>query len=307
MTHLNNYGNYSLKGYVNRNSLFEKVKAMNMFLTGALLTLLTVLPIFGTISADESILCASTTSTQNSGLFDHILPLFEKKTGIRVKVIAVGTGAALEIGKRGDADVVLVHAKDDELKMVSEGWFVDRHDLMYNDFIILGPPADPAGVREVKKAHEALRKVAFGKAAFVSRGDKSGTHKKEMNLWKDAGLDPKGQEWYLEVGQGMAKTIRIAAEMGAYTLSDRGTFLSLIDRERLELDIVLEGDPDLFNQYGVMAVNPKKHSHVKDKEALKFIAWLISYEGQKAIASYTDDKGNRLFTPNAKRLRLKIQ
>jgi len=264
------------------------------------LTLFVVVVTFGAVFADDSILCASTTSTQNSGLFDRILPLFTKKTGIEVKVIAVGTGAALEIGKRGDADVVLVHAKDDELKMVSEGWFVDRHDLMYNDFILLGPPADPAGIRGMKEAQKAMGNIASEKAPFVSRGDNSGTNKKEMALWTASGTDPRGKDWYLEVGQGMAKTLRIAGEKQAYTLSDRGTFLSLKDRGRIELAIVVEGDPDLFNQYGVMAVNPAKHSHVKNKKALEFIVWLTSDEGQQAIASFKDDKGNQLFIPNAR-------
>jgi len=196
---------------------------------------------------------------------------------------------------------VLVHAKADELKMVSEGWFEDHHDLMYNDFIILGPPVDPAGVREVKEAHEALARVASGKAVFVSRGDNSGTNKKEMKLWKAAGLDPKREKWYLEVGQGMAKTLRIAGEKQAYVLTDRGTYISLHDKERLDLEIVLEKDPVLFNQYGVMAVNHEKHPHVKYKEAMTFINWLISAEGQKAIASFKDNKGNQLFIPNAMR------
>lgn len=254
---------------------------------------------FGIAVADDTILCASTTSTQNSGLFDHILPLFEQKTGIHVKVIAVGTGAALEIGRRGDADVLLVHAKDDELKMVAEGWFTDRHDLMYNDFIILGPSSDTAGIRGMKQAQVALARIASAKTPFVSRGDNSGTNKKEMKLWKASGLDPEGEKWYLEVGQGMAKTLRIAGEKQAYTLSDRGTFLSMKDKERIALDIVVEGDPELFNQYGVMAVNPENHSHVKYREVMEFINWLTSDEGQRAIASFKDVKGNQLFIPNA--------
>jgi len=273
---------------------------MKSILKISLLSLFVFMLTFGTGLAYDTIICASTTSTQNSGLFDHILPLFEKKTGIRVKVIAVGTGAALEIGKRGDADVVLVHAKDDELQMVSAGWFVDRHDLMYNDFILLGTPSDPAGVREVKEAHQALANVASRKAVFVSRGDNSGTNKKELKLWKAAGIDPKGMDWYMEVGQGMARTLRIAGEKQAYVLTDRGTYLSLQDKERLNLEIVLEKDPALFNQYGVMAVNPENHPSVQYKEALAFINWLISAEGQRAIASFQDKKGNRLFTPNNK-------
>jgi tungstate transport system substrate-binding protein len=274
--------------------------ALKIVLKIHILTLLLFIVTAGTVIAKDTILCASTTSTQNSGLFDDILPLFEKKTGIRVKVIAVGTGAALEIGKRGDADVVLVHSKDDELKMVAHGWFVDRHDLMYNDFIILGPPADPAGIRGMKEAYHALANIASAKALFVSRGDNSGTNKKEMKLWKAAGLNPKGNDWYLEVGQGMAKTLRITGEKRAYTFSDRGTFLSLKDREKMELEVVLEGDPDLYNQYGVMAVNPENHPHVKYKEAMTFINWLISAEGQSAISSFADTRGNQLFAPNAK-------
>jgi tungstate transport system substrate-binding protein len=246
------------------------------------------------------ILCASTTSTQNSGLFDHLLPLFEKETGIRVNVVAVGTGAALEIGKRGDADVIMVHAKDDEMQMVREGWFTDRHDLMYNDFVIAGPAGDPAGIRGMIDAHDAFGKIAAAEALFVSRGDNSGTHKKEMKLWKQAGIKPAGNKWYLEVGQGMAKTLRIAGEKQAYTLSDRGTCLSVKDRERIGLEIIFDRDPALFNQYGVMAVSPEKHAHVKYKDAMVFVNWLVSENGQGAIASFKDNKGNQLFFPNAK-------
>lgn len=249
--------------------------------------------------ADNVILCASTTSTQNSGLYEYVLPLFEKQTGIKVKVIAVGTGAALEIGKRGDADMLIVHAKDDELRMVREGWFVNRHDIMYNDFIIIGPHQDPAGIYGMREADKALGLIFSKEAPFVSRGDNSGTHKKELKLWKAAGLDPKAKDGYMEVGQGMAKTLRITGEKQAYTLTDRGTYLSLIDKERLELKILVEKDPSLFNQYGAMAVNPEKHPHVKYKEAMRFIKWLISQEGQQAIASFKDARGNQLFYPNA--------
>lgn len=246
-----------------------------------------------------SIICASTTSTQNSGLFEHILPLFEKEAGISVRVIAAGTGAALEIGKRGDADVVLVHSKDDELRMVREGWFTDRHDLMYNDFIIVGPSSDPAGIMGAHNAVNAMKVIASSEAVFVSRGDDSGTHKKEMRLWQQADIKPKGKKWYLEVGQGMAKTLRIAGEKQAYSLTDRGTFFALRDRERTAPEIMVQGDPTLFNQYGVMAVNPQRHAGIKYKEALVFIHWLVSEEGQHAIASFKDNKGNQLFSPNA--------
>jgi len=252
------------------------------------------------VSAETRIRCASTTSTQNSGLFDYMLPVFEKKTGIKVDVIAVGTGAAIEIGKKGDADVVFVHAKDLELKAVQEGYFVDRHDVMYNDFVIVGPANDPARIRGIKSAAEAFKRIAQNGTPFVSRGDKSGTNTKELEIWKKAGIDPKGQKWYLEVGQGMEKTQRIANEKRAYTLTDRGTWLATKDKDKLDLAIVLEGDPILFNQYGVMAVNPERHKHVKFKEATAFINWLISKEGQDTIASYKDKLGNQLFIPDAK-------
>jgi len=253
----------------------------------------------GTAAAATRIKCASTTSTQNSGLFDYLLPRFEKKTGIKVDVVAVGTGASIEIGKRGDADVVLVHAKNLELKGVEEGFFVNRHDVMYNDFVIIGPPDDPANIKGLKSATEAFKKMAESTSPFVSRGDKSGTHTKELAIWKQAGLDPKGQKWYMEVGQGMEKTQRIANEKRAYTLTDRGTWLATRDKDKLEMAVVLSGDPVLFNQYGVMAVNPAKHPNVKHKEAMAFINWLISPEGQEAIGSFKDQHGNKLFIPNA--------
>ena len=249
--------------------------------------------------AQTRIRCASTTSTQNSGLLDYLLPLFEKKTGIKVDVVAVGTGASIEIGKRGDCDAVLVHAKELEMKAVAEGFFVNRHDVMYNDFVIIGPSNDPLKVKGTKKALEAMKKIAEGSGPFVSRGDKSGTHTMELGLWKQIGIDPKGKSWYLEVGQGMEKTQRIADEKKGYTLTDRGTWLATKDKDKLDMVIVLEGDPTLFNQYGVMAVNPEKHKHVKFKEAMEFVNWMISKEGQQAIGSFKDKFGNVLFFPNA--------
>jgi len=252
------------------------------------------------VKAETRLRCASTTSTQNSGLFDYLLPIFEKKTGIKVDVVAVGTGAAIEIGKRGDTDVVMVHAKDQELKAVEEGFFVDRHDIMYNDFVIIGPANDPLKIKGTKTATEAFKKIAAKGGPFVSRGDKSGTHSKELKIWKQAGVDPKDQKWYLEVGQGMAKTQRIANEKRGYTLTDRGTWLATKDKDKLDMVIVVEGDPILYNQYGVMVVNPDKHTQVKLKEAKLFIDWLISPEGQKAIGDFKDKNGNQLFTPNAK-------
>jgi len=251
-------------------------------------------------AAEREIICASTTSTENSGLFAYILPIFEKKTGITVKVVARGTGAAIEMGKRGDADMVMVHAKEQELKAIEEGYFVNRHDLMYNDFVIIGPSNDPAKIKGLKSAQEAFKKIAEQNQTFISRGDNSGTHTKELAIWKKAGIEPKGQKWYLEAGQGMEKTQRIADEKRAYTLTDRGTWLATKDKDKLEMVIVLEGDPILFNQYGVMAVHPEKFKHVKFKESMEFINWLISKEGQQAIGSFKDKNGNQLFIPNAR-------
>ena len=268
-----------------------------------LLVLAMVLVLVGTtaaVAAETRMRMASTTSTQNSGLFDYLLPIFEKKTGIKIDVVAVGTGASIEIGKRGDADVVFVHAKEQELQAVQEGAFVNRHDVMYNDFVIIGPPNDPAKVKGMKSAADALKQIAGSGASFVSRGDKSGTHTKELSLWKKASLEPAGQKWYLEIGQGMEKTQRVADEKRAYTLTDRGTWLATKDKDKLDLIIVLEGDPTLFNQYGVMAVNPEKHKHVKYKEAMDFVKWIISKEGQDAVAAFKDKNGNALFIPNAK-------
>jgi tungstate transport system substrate-binding protein len=253
-----------------------------------------------TVTASTHLRCASTTSTENSGLFKYLLPIFEKKTGIHVDVVAVGTGAAIEIGKRGDADVVFVHAKEQELKAVQEGSFVNRHDVMYNDFVVIGPANDPVKIKGLKSAVEAYKKIATAGGPFASRGDKSGTNTKELAIWKAAGLDPKGQKWYLEVGQGMEKTQRLANEKKAYTLTDRGTWLATKDKDKLEMVIVLEGDPVLFNQYGVMAVNPAKHKQVKYKEAMQFVDWLVSPEGQKVIGDFKDKHGNQLFIPNAK-------
>ncbi len=252
-------------------------------------------------SASEAteIICASTTSTDNSGLFRHILPLFERKTGIKVKIVARGTGAAIEMGRRGDADVVFVHAKEQELRAVEEGLFVHRSDVMQNDFIVIGPSDDPAAIRGARTAAEAFRKIA-GSFYFVSRGDNSGTHTRELAVWREAGIEPKGQKWYLEAGHGMEKTQRIADEKRAYTLTDRGTWLAAKDKKRFDMVIVHEGDPMLINQYGIMAVNPEKHRHVRHKEAMVFLNWIISKEGQQAIASFRDDSGNQLFHPNAK-------
>lgn len=251
----------------------------------------------GVAAADRFIVVSSTTSTENSGLFKHILPMFRQKTGIEVRVVAQGTGQALDMGRRGDCDVVFVHNRNAELRMVQEGWFVNRHDVMYNDFVIVGPKADPAGVTGMKDAGAALKKIAAAQSPFASRGDKSGTHAAELRLWKVAGVEPAG-DWYRETGSGMGATLNTASGMNAYALTDRGTWLSF--RNRGELTILVEGDARLFNQYGVMRVNPAKHSHAKRQDGQVFIDWLVSPEGQKAIGTYKI-AGEQLFFPNAKR------
>lgn len=243
--------------------------------------------------ADEFIILATTTSTYDSGLLDVLLPAFTKKYGIEVRVVSKGTGQVLEIGKRGDADALLVHDRAAELKLVEEGYFTDRQDVMYNDFIVVGPSADPARVKGHQKVTDAFAAIASGGHNFVSRGDDSGTNRKELSVWKKAGIDASGG-WYLSVGQGMGDTLRMAGEMQAYTLADRATYLSL--KGSLNLEIVLEGDPVLFNQYGIMAVNPAKHSHVKYDSARKFIEFMMSPEGQEMIASFQIG-GESLFFP----------
>lgn len=252
-------------------------------------------------ASERRILAASTTSTQNSGFFDYILPVFADKSGIRVDIVAVGTGAAIEIGRRGDADLVLVHARELELKAVEEGHYLYRHDIMYNDFVLTGPSGDPAGIRDAESAAAAFRKIAESAWPFVSRGDRSGTHTKELSIWRLAEIDPGGEEWYLEVGQGMEKALRIAGEKLAYTLTDRGTWLAAGIKRQPGTAVLFEGDPVLYNQYGVMAVNPLRHPHVKYDEAVMFINWLVSVEGQETVASFRDDLGNQLFIPNALR------
>lgn len=249
-------------------------------------------------AAGESIILHSTTSTQNSGLYDHILPMFEAKTGVDVRVVAVGTGQALENGRRGDGDVLLVHAKPAEEKFVAEGYGVKRHDVMYNDFVIVGPPDDPAGVKGMADAPAALAKIAEAEAVFASRGDASGTHKTEMRLWKAAGVDPSeaGGTWYRETGSGMGATLNIGIGMDAYAMTDRATWISFGNKASHE--ILVEGDPALFNQYGIIMVNPQKHPNVNVEAARTFIDWILSEEGQSAIASF-EVQGQQLFTPNA--------
>jgi tungstate transport system substrate-binding protein len=246
---------------------------------------------------DKSIVVASTTSTQDSGLFGHILPLFKARTGIDVKVVAQGTGQALDTGRRGDADVVFVHAKSAEEKFLTEGFGVKRYPVMYNDFILIGPKGDPAGISGSEDIVAALNTLKDKRIAFISRSDKSGTHQAELNLWKLAGIDIAAEKgpWYKEIGQGMGAALNTASALNAYVLSDRGTWLSF--KNRGELVVAVEGDKRLFNQYGVMLVNPQKHPSVKKQLGQQFIDWLVSPEGQKAIADYKID-GQQLFYPN---------
>jgi len=249
---------------------------------------------------DRSIVVASTTSTQDSGLFGHILPLFKAKTGIEVKVVAQGTGQALDTARRGDADVVFVHAKPDEEKFVAEGHGVKRFDVMYNDFVLIGPGSDPAGIRGTKDIAAALVAIAAKAAPFVSRGDRSGTHQAELALWKAAGIDiaQRRGPWYREIGQGMGAALNMASASGGYVLSDRGTWLSF--KNRGDLAIAVEGDMRLFNQYGIILVNPEKHPNVKVAPGQEFIGWILSPDGQSAIAGYRIG-GQQLFFPNAEK------
>jgi tungstate transport system substrate-binding protein len=251
------------------------------------------------LAQDKSIVVASTTSTEQSGLFGYLLPIVKEKTGITVKVIAQGTGQALDTGRRGDADVVFVHDRASEVKFVEEGAGVKRFPVMYNDFIVVGPKADPAGVNGSTDILAALKKIAAAKAPFLSRGDDSGTHKAEQRLWKQAGVDVKasGEGWYKETGSGMGPTLNTASGLNGYTLSDRGTWLAF--KNPGDLDIAVAGDAKLFNQYGVILVNPEKFPSVKRAEGQAFIDWLVSDEGQAAIAGYKID-GKQLFFPNAK-------
>jgi tungstate transport system substrate-binding protein len=247
---------------------------------------------------DKSIVVSSTTSTQDSGLFGHILPLFKAKTGIDVKVVAQGTGQALDTGRRGDADVVFVHAKSAEEKFLSEGHSLKRYPVMYNDFVMVGPKSDPAGVKGSKDIVAALKAINDKAAPFISRGDRSGTHIAELNLWKAAGIDIEKDKgpWYKAIGQGMGAALNTASASNSYVLTDRATWLSF--KNRGDLVIAVEGDKKLFNQYGVMLVNPAKHPSVKKDLGQAFIDWLVSPEGQKAIADYKIN-GEQLFYPNA--------
>lgn len=270
-----------------------------LFRTAMTAALLTVFAGLTAANAQSNfITVASTTSTQNSGLFKVLLPAFKKHSGIDVRVVAVGTGQAIRLASNGDADVLFVHHKPSEEKFVAEGFGVERQDVMYNDFVIIGPKADPAGIRGLKDVLQAFKKIADSKSTFASRGDDSGTNKKERDLWKAAGIDAASASgtWYRETGSGMGATINTAASMEAYVLSDRGTWLSFKNRQGLEL--LFYGDKKLFNPYGVILVNKDKHPHIKSAQGQAFIDWLVSAEGQKVIGGYSID-GEQLFFPNA--------
>lgn len=249
------------------------------------------------VSADTRLRMSTTTSTESSGLLSVLLPPFEKANNLKVDVIAVGTGKALKLGENGDVDVVFVHSRKAEDKFVADGFGIDRRDVMYNDFIIVGPKDDPERMKEAKTATEAFKRLAEGKTAFISRGDDSGTHKKEKELWKTAGITPKGK-WYIEAGQGMGAVLQMAFDKQAYTLSDRGTFIAY--EGKIDLIILFEGDKALFNPYGIIAVNQKKHPKVQYELAKKFIDYVTGPEGQKVIADYKMN-GRQLFFPDAKR------
>jgi len=246
---------------------------------------------------EKSIVVSSTTSTEQSGLFNYLLPIYKSKSGIDVKVVAVGTGQALDIGRRGDADVVFVHDKPAEEQFVAEGFSGKRYEVMYNDFILIGPKGDPAKIAGGKEIDVAFQKIAAAQSPFISRGDKSGTNAAELRYWKSAGINPTSGSWYKETGSGMGPALNTASAMNAYILADRGTWLSF--KNRGDLIILVQGDPKLFNQYGVMLVNPEKFPQVKKTLGQNFIDWLISKEGQAVIASYKID-GEQLFFPNAK-------
>ena len=252
----------------------------------------------GVNASPDALVVQSTTSTANSGLYDHVLPLFEKAHGIKVNVVAVGTGQAIRNAIRGDGDVLLVHAESDEKQFVQDGWGVKRFDLMFNDFVLVGPAADPAALSESRSVSDALTRISEEKVFFASRGDDSGTHKKELALWSAAGIDPSGASggWYRETGSGMGATLNIAVGMNAYCLTDRATWIGFANKQGLK--VLYEDDPPLFNQYGIILVNPKKHPHVNAQAGQTFIDWMIGKEGQHAIAGFRR-AGQQLFFPNA--------
>jgi tungstate transport system substrate-binding protein len=256
-----------------------------------------ILAAAGAQAGERFITVASTTSTEQSGLFGHLLPLFQRDSGIEVRVVAVGTGQALKLGERGDADALLVHDRGGEDKFVAEGYGIDRRDVMYNDFVIVGPKADPAGIKGLASAVQAFQRIAAAKAPFASRGDDSGTNRSELRFWKAGGIDVKGQPWYRELGQGMGPTLNTAAGLDAYSLTDRGTWASFKNRQNLM--ILVEGDKALFNPYGSILVNPAKHPGIKAADARLWHEWLTGPKGQAAIAAFKID-GEQLFFPDAK-------
>ena len=264
----------------------------------ALAALMAMGPFGGTAARDEFILVQSTTSTRNSGLFEHILPLFTAKTGIEVRIVAVGTGQAIRNAANGDGDLLFVHARDAEERFVAEGNGEARFDVMYNDFVVVGPPSDPAGVGGMRDAVAALLRIAEAGALFASRGDDSGTHRAEVALWRETGVDVEAASggWYRETGSGMGTTLNIGTGMGAYVMTDRATWIAFGNKRGYR--VAVEGDPRLFNQYGIVLVNPERHPHVKAGPARRFVDWVLSEEGQQAIASFRVD-GQQLFFPNA--------
>jgi len=268
------------------------VRGMLIFLCILLLSA----PLF---AAEGRLKLSTTTSTENSGLLYDLLPPFEKRFNVKVDIIAVGSGKAIKLGENGDADVVLVHERDFEDKFVADGYGVNRRDVMHNDFVVIGPTADPAGVSKAKTAAEAFKLIAKKRATFVSRGDKSGTHSKELSLWRKAGAKPAGS-WYMESGMGMGEVLIMAYEKGAYTLTDRGTYLVFQKEGKINLPILFEGDPTLFNPYGIIAVNPARHPSVNYVMAMALIGWVTSQEGQRIIADFGKEKyGSPLFFPDA--------
>ena len=275
-----------------------RFRSMRRWRAAALLALATAFQAPGAHAQERFIVMASTTSTEQSGLFGHLLPVFTAQTGIAVRVVAQGTGQALATARKGDADVVFVHDRVAEERFVADGYGLARRDVMYNDFVIVGPKADPAKIAGGSDVTAALTRIAQSKQAFVSRGDKSGTHAAELRYWKQAGVDPHAGDgsWYRESGSGMGPTLNVAAQMNAYTIADRGTWLNF--RNRAELAVLVQGDKRLFNQYGVIVVNPARHPHVKHELAQAFADWVVSPAGQAAIAAYKVG-GEQLFFPNA--------
>ncbi|MEW6616362.1 MAG: substrate-binding domain-containing protein [Thermodesulfobacteriota bacterium] len=268
-------------------------------LTLLTLIFLVVVVSFSLTHAGERLRLSTTTSTENSGLLHALLPPFEEMFNVKVDVIPVGTGQALKLAENGDVDITLVHARHLEDRFIREGYGVNRRDVMYNDFVIIGPESDPAGVRKAKTAADAFKKIALKRGTFISRGDNSGTHVKEMEIWKTTGKKSSGS-WYLEAGKGMGTVLTMAYEKRAYTLADRGTYLAFLGKKKIDLPVLFEGDPVLFNPYGIIAVNPARHPHIDYVKAMALIGWVTSKQGQKIIKEFGKDRfGQPLFIPVA--------